>query len=108
MDATQPTKEVQFNRWLPYWAVLQADLDQTLKELGPTFTELRAEGAHVAGVRVLRVVVAAVGQDDHQVDAARLVVLRRRLVRGQRAVVQARRAVRDGRSSTISTPSPSA
>lgn len=30
MDAPEPTKEVQFNRWLPYWAVFQADLQQTL------------------------------------------------------------------------------
>jgi ABC-type transport system involved in multi-copper enzyme maturation permease subunit len=32
MDATTPdTKPITFNRWLPYWAVFQADFDQTLR-----------------------------------------------------------------------------
>jgi len=32
MDApTPPTKPVRINRWLPYWAVLQADVHQTLR-----------------------------------------------------------------------------
>lgn len=30
MDATAP-KPVSFNRWLPYWAVLQADAQQTIR-----------------------------------------------------------------------------
>src|SRR6202035_307130 len=30
MDATAPTKPVRINRFLPYWAVLQADMRQTL------------------------------------------------------------------------------
>ena len=30
MDATAPTKPVRINRFLPYWAVLQADVRQTL------------------------------------------------------------------------------
>ena len=30
MDATAPTKPAKINRWLPYWAVFQADLRQTL------------------------------------------------------------------------------
>ena len=31
MDAVTPTKPVPINRWLPYWAVFQADLHQTLR-----------------------------------------------------------------------------
>jgi ABC-type transport system involved in multi-copper enzyme maturation permease subunit len=31
MDATEAKKPVTFNRWLPYWAVLQADVQQTLR-----------------------------------------------------------------------------
>lgn len=31
MDATLPTKPVPINRWLPYWAVFQADMRQTLQ-----------------------------------------------------------------------------
>src|SRR5438552_16353538 len=30
MDAPVPAPAVKINRWLPYWAVLQADLHQTL------------------------------------------------------------------------------
>jgi hypothetical protein len=30
MDAPVPAKAVKFNRWLPYWAVFQADLHQIL------------------------------------------------------------------------------
>lgn len=30
MDAPEPKKEVQVNRWLPYWAVFQSDVQQTL------------------------------------------------------------------------------
>ena len=30
MDAPAPLKSVRTNRFLPYWAVLQADLKQTL------------------------------------------------------------------------------
>ena len=31
MDAVAPTKPVTINRWLPYWAVFQADVRQTLQ-----------------------------------------------------------------------------
>ena len=31
MDAATQTKPVKINRWLPYWAVLQADIQQTLR-----------------------------------------------------------------------------
>jgi ABC-2 type transport system permease protein len=31
MDATSPSRPISFNRWLPYWAVLQADMGQTLR-----------------------------------------------------------------------------
>src|SRR5262249_12367590 len=31
MDAPTPDKVVRINRWLPYWAVLQVDLRQTLR-----------------------------------------------------------------------------
>lgn len=31
MDAPTAAKAVKYNRWLPYWAVLQADLGQTLR-----------------------------------------------------------------------------
>lgn len=31
MDAPEPTKPLKIQRWLPYWAVLQADLHQTLR-----------------------------------------------------------------------------
>jgi ABC-type transport system involved in multi-copper enzyme maturation permease subunit len=31
MEAPLPTKTVRINRWLPYWAVLQADVRQTLR-----------------------------------------------------------------------------
>lgn len=31
MDATTPNAPVAINRWLPYWAVLQADVHQTLR-----------------------------------------------------------------------------
>src|SRR5262245_5148822 len=31
MDATVPRKPVSYNRWLPYWAVLQADIQLTLR-----------------------------------------------------------------------------
>src|SRR4051794_7266032 len=30
MDAPTPPPQVKINRWLPYWAVLQADVKQTL------------------------------------------------------------------------------
>src|SRR5216684_219874 len=30
MDAPEPKKEVPVKRWLPYWAVFQADVQQTL------------------------------------------------------------------------------
>src|SRR3954452_11967211 len=30
MDATAVNKSVPINRWLPYWAVFQADVQQTL------------------------------------------------------------------------------
>jgi ABC-type transport system involved in multi-copper enzyme maturation permease subunit len=31
MEAMTSTKSVRINRWLPYWAVLQADMQQTLR-----------------------------------------------------------------------------
>jgi ABC-2 type transport system permease protein len=31
MDATAPKRPVAINRWLPYWAVLQADVHQTVR-----------------------------------------------------------------------------
>jgi ABC-2 type transport system permease protein len=31
MDAPKPAKPVRINRWLPYWAVFQADVRQTLR-----------------------------------------------------------------------------
>lgn len=31
MDAAPPTKPARINRWLPYWAVFQSDLGQTLR-----------------------------------------------------------------------------
>src|SRR5256885_830192 len=31
MEATTTTKPVPIHRWLPYWAVLQADVQQTLR-----------------------------------------------------------------------------
>ena len=31
MDATATPKKLPFNRWLPYWAVFQADVHQTLR-----------------------------------------------------------------------------
>lgn len=31
MEATAPAKPVKINRWLPYWAVFQSDLRQTLR-----------------------------------------------------------------------------
>lgn len=30
MDVTPPSQPVAYNRWLPYWAVFQADMQQTL------------------------------------------------------------------------------
>ncbi len=31
MDATAAAKPIKINRWLPYWAVFQSDLRQTLR-----------------------------------------------------------------------------
>ena len=31
MDSPAPIKATKINRWLPYWAVFQADLRQTLQ-----------------------------------------------------------------------------
>src|SRR5262245_65203254 len=31
MDTPTPAKPIRINRWLPYWAVFQADLHQTLR-----------------------------------------------------------------------------
>src|SRR5262249_34945285 len=31
MDAATEKKPVRYNRWLPYWAVFQADVQQTLR-----------------------------------------------------------------------------
>ncbi|MFO0879005.1 MAG: ABC transporter permease [Gemmataceae bacterium] len=30
MDATPPAQPIAYNRWLPYWAVIQSDMNQTL------------------------------------------------------------------------------
>ena len=48
MDAPAPAKAVRIKRWLPYWAVLQADVRQTL-------------GSWVYRAWVLVFVLAAVG-----------------------------------------------
>lgn len=48
MDAVAPQKPVRINRWLPYWAVFQADVQQTL-------------GSWVYRTWVLMSVLAAVG-----------------------------------------------
>jgi ABC-2 type transport system permease protein len=48
MDATETGKPVAINRWLPYWAVVQADIHQTLR-------------SWVYRVWVLMTVLAAVG-----------------------------------------------
>src|SRR5438552_12275115 len=31
MEATAPAKSAQINRWLPYWAVFQYDMRQTMR-----------------------------------------------------------------------------
>ena len=31
MEDVAPARKVSFNRWLPYWAVFQADMQQTVQ-----------------------------------------------------------------------------
>ena len=50
MDAPAPPKEMKINRWLPYWAVLQADLQMTLRSWGYRiwlFISILATGAYL-------------------------------------------------------------
>src|SRR6266478_5403880 len=62
MDAAVAAKPVKINRWLPYWAVLQADVHQTLR-------------SWIYRVWVLLSLLAAVGSLLYRFGAYRLAML---------------------------------